>query len=207
MKKIATLSMALMLMAAFAGSAAASSIAGKVWNAESEELDDTTLMYGGTASLSLGETLWISGMYLTGAYEDMLGSGIDIDTADAEVILGLSFQILDVGIGARYSEWTFTADGEDVDMAIFGPMAYLGLGDSFGESPLGWYLGGSYMFKDFGDAYDEDWEDTYEHYNVEGGLSLFLDPVMATVGYRYKDYVNFEESSFSGVAASVGFGF
>jgi len=207
MKKMMTLGMALVLTTALAGSALASSIAGKVWVAESEELDDSTLMYGGSASLSLGENAWISGMYLMGSYDDIFGLGIDYDAADAEVILGVSFEILDVGIGARYSEWTFRAGGEEFDMAIFGPVAYIGLGDSFGDSPLGWYVGGSYMFKDFGDAYDDDLEDTYEHYNVEGGLSLFLDPVTATVGYRFKDYVNFDESSFKGFAATLGFGF
>ncbi len=208
MKKLMTLGMALVLTTALAGSALASSIAGKIWNAESEELDDSTLMYGGTASLSLGESLWLSGMVLLGTYDDVFSSGVDYDSADAEAVLGMSFNILDVGIGARYSLWTLSDDfGNEEEFIVFGPMAYLGLGDSFGESPLGWYIGGSYMFKDFGDAYDQDLEDTFEHYNVEGGLSLYIDPVMATVGYRFKDYVNFEESSFGGVAASVGFGF
>ncbi len=51
MKKLMTLGMALVLTTAFAASTLASSIAGKVWYAEMEDIDDSTLMYGGTASL------------------------------------------------------------------------------------------------------------------------------------------------------------
>jgi len=207
MKKLMTLGMALMLTTALAGSALASSIAGKVWYAEMEDIDDSTLMYGGTASLSLSESLWLSGMVLLGTYDDVWGSGVDYDSADAEVVLGMSFNILDVGIGARYSLWTLSdVWGNEEELTIFGPMAYLGLGDSFGESPLGWYVGGSYMFKDFGDADDAD-VDGFEHYNIEGGLFLALDPLVATVGYRMKEYVEFDDSVFKGVTASLGFGF
>jgi len=207
MKKLMTLGMALVLTTAFAASTLASSIAGKVWYAEMEDIDDSTLMYGGTASLSLTESLWLSGMVLLGTYDDVGGFGVDYDSADAEGVLGLTFAILDVGIGARYSLWTLSDDfSNEEELTIFGPMAYIGLGDSFGESPLGWYFGGSYMFKDFGDAEDED-VDGFEHYNVEGGLFLSLDPLMATVGYRMKEYVEYDDSVFKGVTASLGFGF
>lgn len=207
MKKLATLTLALVMTAALTGSVAASSIAGKVWFANSEELDDSTLMYGVTASLSLSDNLWVSGMYLTGAYDDVFGSGVNWDSADGEVLLGYSFELIDVGVGGRYSLWTFGVGPSEQEYTIVGPMAYIAAGDSFWDSPLGWYAAGSYMFLDLGDAYDNNASDTYEHYNVEAGLSLILDPLTATVGYRYKDYVNFDNSSFSGVAASVGFGF
>lgn len=207
MKKLMTLGMALVLTTALAGSALASSIAGKVWYADLTN-NDPALLYGGTASLSLGEMLWFSGMYLTGTYEDIDGwTGVDYDTSDAEVILGLSFNILDIGIGGRYSEWTMTDGVDEVELAIFGPMAYVGLGDSVGELPVGWYVGGSYMFKDLGDSDDYDWVDGFEHYNVEGGLFLALDPLTATVGYRLKKYVDYDDLEFKGVAASLGFGF
>lgn len=207
MKKMMTLGVALVLTTVLAGSALASSIAGKVWYADLTG-NDPALLYGGSVSLSLSETLWVSGMYLTGTYEDIDGiSGLDYDTSDAEVMLGLSFDLLDVGVGARYSEWTFAAGGQEADLAIFGPMAYLGLGGPLGDTPLGWYVGGSYMFKDFGDADDYDWVDGFEHYNIEGGLSLYLEPLTATVGYRIKKYVDYDDLEFKGVAASVGFGF
>lgn len=210
MKKRMTLGMALVLTTALAGSALASSIAGKVWYADSGLLEESTLMYGATASLGLGEELWLSGMFLMGTYDDVAGTGEDWESADGELMLGYSFSILDIGIGARYSLWTFRSSDFEDEINIFGPMAYIGLGDSLGESPLGWYIGGSYMFKDLGDAYEnDDYRDTFEHYNIEGGLSLFLEPVTATLGYRYKEYVNFDdiELNFSGVAASLGFGF
>lgn len=210
MKKRLIVSIALMLTACLISSASASSIAGKIWYADLDG-NDPALLYGVTASLSLSENWWVSGMYLMGTYEDVYNSGIDYDTKDGELVLGYSFQILDIGVGARYSEWTLMDGvGNEMDLAIFGPMVYAGIGDSFGSTPLGWYVGGSYMFFDFGDAYDaegDNTDDTFEHYNIEGGLSLFLDPVTATVGYRFKDYVNYNDLSFKGVAASLGFGF
>lgn len=208
MKKMMTLGMALVLTTALAGSALASSIAGKVWYAEMEAIDDSTLMYGGTVSLSLSETAWLSGMVLLGTYENIGFSGTDYKSADAEIVLGLSFDILDVGIGARYSLWTLSDGwGNEDELTIFGPMAYIGAGNLIGNSPIGWYIGGSYMFKDFGDADDYDWVDGFEHYNIEGGLFLALDPLMATVGYRIKEYVEYTDSVFKGVTASLGFGF
>ncbi len=209
MKKLFTLTLTVMLVAGLAGSAAASSIAGKIWYAgiDVDEVDPA-LMYGATASLDLGENLWISGMYLMGTYEDVYGPGLDFDTSDAEVVFGFTLNILDIGIGARYSEWAMSAENDELgDMAIYGPMAYIGLGNLIGELPIGWYVGGSYMFLDLGDASDIDGAETFEHYNVEGGLFLAMEPLSATLGYRIKDYVNFDDSMFSGVAASLGFGF
>jgi hypothetical protein len=121
--------------------ASASSIAAKVWYAEASEIEDPALLYGVNASLSLSENLWISGMILTGTYDDFLA---DIDTSDAEVILGYTTPVMDIGIGGRYTLWT--VDDIDEDLSIFGPMAYVGFGNAFGESPIGWYLGGSYLF-------------------------------------------------------------
>jgi hypothetical protein len=208
MKKLMMVGMALVLTIALAGNALASSIAGKVWYAEADSLDDSTLMYGVSGSLSLSENLWVSGMYLMGTYEDVLGvSGLEWDTADGEVLLGYSFEYFDVGVGGRYSLWTLGFGPFEEEYQIFGPMVYIGAGASFGNSPLGWYVGASYMFLDLGDAYDDDAEDTYEHYNIEGGLSLSLDPLTATVGYRIKDYIAFDDGMFSGFAATLGFGF
>jgi len=203
------------LVVSMAGVASASSIGAKLWYAEADGVEDPAMHYGVTGSLSLGGDLWISAMYLMGTFDNVGAtparsgvaaySGASVDTVDGEVVLGYTANIVDVGLGARYSEWTIGDATES--LAIFGPMVYIGLGNSFGESPLGWYVGGSYMFKDFGDAYDENAEDTFEHYNIEGGLFLSIEALVATVGYRVKDYVNFDDSAFSGVAGSVGFGF
>lgn len=209
MKKMITFGMALVLTAVMVGQSMASSIAGKVWYADLTGNDPAPL-YGGSLSLDLGETVWLSGMYLTGTYEDIDGiPNVDYDTADAEIILGLTFSLFDIGVGARYSLWTI----EDTDfnykdeLAIFGPMAYIGLGQLIGNLPIGWYVGGSYMFKDFGDSDDYDFIDGFEHYNVEGGLFLAIEALRATVGYRIKEYVDYDDLEFKGVAASVGLGF
>ena len=64
------------------------------------------------------------------------------------------------------------------------------------------------MFKDFGDAYDKDWDTTFEHYNVEAGISLDFDPVTALFGYRYKDYTDSNvDLDFKGPVASFGINF
>lgn len=211
MKKMWTLGMVLVLATVMAGNTMASSIAGKVWYADAEAVDDTALMYGGTASLSLSEYLWVSGMYMMGTYEDVGGwSGLDWDSVDGEALLGYSFPYFDVGVGGRYSVWSIgTTEENEEEFQIFGPMVYVGAGQLIGNSPLGWYVGGSYMFLDLGDAYDEDNDDvdTYEHYNIEAGLFLSMDPLTATVGYRVKDYIEFDDGQFKGVAATVGFGF
>ncbi len=187
----------------------ASSIAAKAWYAEATDIKDPALLYGLTGSLSLSENLWISAMFLTGTYDGENDAGLpilDVDTTDAEVVLGYSFEYIDIGIGGRVSQWKW--QNIDDDFLIFGPMVYAGLGDSIGDTPIGWYLGGSYMFKDFGDAYDKDWDATYEHYNIEGGISLALDPLSATIGYRIKEYTDSEvDLDFKGVAATLGFGF
>ncbi len=140
---------------------------------------------------------------MTCTYDDF-----NVDTHDAEVVLGYTASIVDLGVGGRFTAWEF--DGVDDELLIFGPMAYIGLGNTIGDLPLGWYIGGSYMFKDFGDAYDADSDLTFEHYNVEGGLFLALGQLAATAGYRIKDYTDSDirgELTFEGFVASLGFGF
>jgi hypothetical protein len=191
-----------------AGAASASSIGVKFWNPEVDTADDPALHLGVTGSASMGGNMWLSGMILAGTFEDVGNlPGNDVDTADAEIVIGYTANIVDIGLGARYTEWADANDPDD-DFKIFGPMIYVGLGNSFGDSPLGWYCGGSYMIKDFGDAYDEDWDVTYEHYNVEGGLFLSAGSLSATLGYRTKQFLDSDiDISFDGIAGSVGFGF
>ena len=188
------------------GGAYASSIGVKLWNAEIDNAEDPALHMGVSGSLSLSDSLWMSGMYLGGTFEDLGGlSGNDVDTADAEFILGYTASIVDVGVGGRYTLWA-DADDSDDDFTIFGPMIYVGLGNTFGDAPLGWYIGGSYMIKDFGDAEGE--KVTYEHYNIEGGLFLAVNSLSATFGYRVKEFTDSAiDLTFEGIAGSLGFGF
>lgn len=192
-----------------AGGAHASSVAFKAWNAEIDSAKDPALHVGASVSLDLGGGLRLSGQYLGGTFDDVRGvAGNNIDSTDADLALIYRANIFDIGIGGRYTEWGTRNSVSTDDFQIFGPMVYLGLGDSFGDSILGWYIGGSYMFKDFGDAYDNNWDATYEHYNVEGGLSLVAGSLVATVGYRIKDYTDSNvDLTFDGIAGSVGFGF
>ena len=197
------------LVMSMAGVASASSIAAKLWYAEVTNIEDPTLLYGVTGSISMSEKLWLSAMFLTGTYDGKNTSGVtirDVDTTDAELVIGYTANIVDIGVGARISQWTW--EGIDDDFLMFGPMVYVGIGNTIGDSPVGWYIGGSYMVKDFGDAYDKDWDATYEHYNVEGGAFLAMGSVSATVGYRIKEYTDSDvDLDFKGVAASLGFGF
>lgn len=202
-----------------AGVASASNLAAKFWYAEMEALDETAMNYGVSASVSMSDTLWFSAAVLTGAYDtpdDWLSA--EIETIDGELVLGMTASIVDIGIGARYSEWAFlvplgNGQAREDELKIFGPMVYIGLGNTFGDAPIGWYLGGSYMVKDFGDAYDDDDLDyTMEHYNVEGGLFATLGSLVVTGGYRHKEYLDsgdelIDGMNFSGATGSVGFGF
>jgi hypothetical protein len=206
-KVILVMAMTMLLI----GTVRASNISAKVWYAEATDIEDPALLYGATGYLDLGANIWISAMFLTGTYDgnDTDGNRIrDVDTTDAEALIGCSLLngILDIGVGGRFSVWEW--QGIQDDFQMFGPTAYIGLGDNFGDLPLGWYVGGSYMFKDFGDADDKNWAATYEHYNVEGGIYGTVGALVATVGYRYKDYTDSKvDLDFRGVTASIGLGF
>jgi hypothetical protein len=200
--------MALVAMAmVWAGAASASiSIGGKAWYAEvNDDTVDPALLVGPTLSIDLGDTFWVSGMYLFGSYDSKVGDA-SVDSDDAEGVFGMSISIFDLGVGARYSTWKY-GDG---NLDYWGPMAYAGVGDTFGESPIGWYVAGSYMFYDLGearDAKDDSGLDvpTFEHYNIEGGLFLTTEHFGATLGYRYKAFTDsaLSDVDFSGVAVSA----
>jgi hypothetical protein len=204
-------------LVAASGAMAGLTVGGKVWYADTDGAKDPALLAGPIASLGLGETFWVSGMFLLGSY-DIEGLQEDVDSRDAEGVFGMSYKILDIGVGARYSVWSLPVpDGfgnqQTEDFIQWGPMVYAGLSDSFGESPIGWYVGGSYMFYDLGDArdlqddYGDDVIDTFEHYNVEGGLFAHWTHASVTLGYRYKNYINYSDSAFQGPAASASFVF
>ena len=195
------------------------SVGGKVWYADVDGTKSAEPLYGPIASLDMGD-FWVSGMFLFGQYDIAgLPAGVDasVDTKDAEAVLGYTWKILDIGAGARYSVWTAKAANDfgqsaQGDLAQWGPMVYAGLGDSFGKTPLGWYVAGSWMFYDLGDARDAKNEsggdaETFEHWNAEGGLFLHWQHLSATLGYRYKQYINISDLKFQGPAASASFVF
>ena len=191
----------LMVMSADAGT----SIGARMWAHEltidsmGEKITADGVGVGPTASIDLGENLWLSGSWIIADLE--FDDGSDMTTQNAEAIVALSLQWIDLGIGFRYSEDEFPDQSKT---RKYGPMAYVGLGSNFGHSPVGWYASASWMFADLND----DW-DAGEHYNAEAGLSLYLDPVSATVGYRYKDYYDLDDVdvTYEGVTASAGFSF
>ena len=187
----------LMVVSAQAGM----TVGAKVWVQElsiealGDEITADGAGVGPTVSIDLSENLWLSGSWIVSVldFED----DSDMTTQDAEAVLALSFDWIDLGVGFRYSEDEFPDQSKT---RKYGPMAYVGLGSSFGDSPVGWYAAASWMFVDLND----DW-DAGEHFNAEGGLSLYLDPISATVGYRYKDHYDFDDVdvTYQGVTASA----
>ena len=158
------------------------------------------LLWGPTVSLELPERFWLSGTYLQG---DMEYDDVDLETdeTDTEAVIGRSFDWLDVGAGYRYEEHGLGSMDRvnQLDVEVSGPAVYAELGTSFGDMPLGWYLGGSWMFSDI-----EDEMENGENFNVEGGLGLLYQRLQGTVGYRYKSFYDFEENlDYQGVTGSL----
>ena len=165
------------------------------------------LTYGPTASIDLSENVWVSGSWIFGTMEweglEDLGEA-DYTTQDAEAVLAVSFDWFDLGAGFRYSEDDFVGEATDV-VRSYGPLAYIGAGTPLGDTPFGWYAAGSIMFLDLNDDFGD--ENEGAHFNVEGGLSAFFDPITATVGYRYKDFYNSGDDvdlTFRGFVGSAG---
>lgn len=179
-------------------------LGGKVWIAQVEDAEDISVLVGPIASLDLGNHWWLSGVYLAGEaeFEGRRESDTE-DVADAEVVLGHSFEAFDLGVGWRGTKahgagyFGESAKGSPVsDADVAGPMVYLGLGQLFEKSKWGWYAGTSWLF----------WDDLEggEHVNVEAGLSYLTEHVTFAVGPRIKEFVGDEEgASVRGVTASV----
>ncbi len=188
----------LMVMSASAGM----QIGAKAWNsmgtyqhATMGERDTDSVVLGPTLLLDLGDSFLLSAMWLFG--EEDWGAGEEYDSQEAEAVLVWALDWLDIGVGVRYTDEEDVAN--DDKLRRLGPMVYVGTGASFGDSPLGWYAGASWMFADVQD----DW-DAGEHYNAEAGLSLYLDPFSATVGYRIRDHYDADNDlTYDGVTASL----
>ena len=204
------------------------SLGGKLWYVQfSDETVSDAFMIGPKAEFSSGD-FWISGMFLVGKtdvsgqvpvqyYDPYYGYytvnqdvSFDINLQDAEIVGGMSFSMFDVGVGMRSTTWTFQGEGGKTDVNIFGPMVYAGAGATFGDSPLGWYAGASFMFLDLGNMKDN-FGDSGEHFNIEGGLSFSVKKVQFTAGYRMKRFLKHDSKdddlTQSGLAASGVFTF
>ncbi len=155
-------------------------------------------LIGPYASIDLPRQFWISGHYLQGKmdYED---SDKEVDLRDIEFFCGYSWKLVDVGIGFR--DWYSDDDGREYTLQ--GPAINVSAGDTFGESPVGWYGAATWLFKDLKD----DW-DAGEHINGEAGLFASWERLVFTLGYRimyFYDMANdLQENS---VTASAGFTF
>lgn len=177
-------------------------LGGKVWQADisSDDSDGDALMYGPTIFADLSDTAWVSASYLLGE-EDYAGDN-STDTWDAEGIIGMSFSELeiDLGLGFRFWHNEYATSNDTLDE--YGPIAYVGMGDQFGESPFGWYGSGTWAFTDMGDSGD------MAHFIVEGGLTMTLEGFTLAAGYRYKNYYDSPQSYvYSGPSANVSFSF
>lgn len=157
----------------------------KVWEVDAsyqgnEEITGNGTFFGPIIGLDLPNDFWISAWAVQGELE-YTGNAYSYDTMDSEIVFGKGFfNLVDVGLGFRYSE-TYNDDVEK--SASYGPVVYIGAGGGFGNSPLGWYGGSSWMFEDLND----DWE-AGQHINVEGGLYLAWERFMISAGYRWRNH-------------------
>ena len=139
MKAIKLLTIVLAMTGIAAVSSSAGDIAAKVWYAEATGIEDPALHYGVQGSIDLSENLWISAMFLTGTYDGKNTDGLpifDVDTTDAEAIIGYSFKYIDLGIGGRVTQWNWQEI--DDEFWIFGPMVYAGAGNFIADSGASW---------------------------------------------------------------------
>lgn len=179
------------------------SIGVKAWELDAEVASDTATLAGIAGSVDITDSVWISGLFMAGTLTvPMIFEDDEITVSDGELFAGYSFAYLDLGGGFRYSTWEFwigdTGEGFE-ECAIYGPTIYVGTGSVFGDTPLGWYAGASWMFLDLGDTEDKLGE-SQEHFNFELGLFVSWQYFGATLGYRERSYPGgpFDISDLSG---------
>lgn len=208
-------------------------VGGKLWYADikvpkfaGEEVDiDPGFTWGPIVSLRFANNWWVSGMFLTGTYDygpvrdyyqDWYERGGEFSSQDAEIVVGHSFNFYDLGFdlggGLRYTVWEWEPDarreGEEPDITTYGPMISVETSRNFGRTPVGVYLGASWVFAELGDE-----EDT-EHVNFEGGIFFIMNKLKGTLGYRYKNYYKLYENivgfdsdalTFKGIVGSLSY--
>ena len=177
----------------------------KVWTIDMEfqwpyedKVTGDGVIAGVTTSLDFPEDFWLSFYCMFGDLQ--FGTVKSSESLDVELLFCKTLDMFALGLGARHwATETIRSNDTESDYTLFGPMLYVGLGDVFGESPLGWYTSATWMFLDL----EEDWDDG-RHYILEAGLFLALDPVTATLGYRRREhYSQDNDLVYHGVTASV----
>ncbi len=159
--------------------------------------------------IRLPNGVWLSGTYLQGEANSAPGTQWgDFDESDADIFVGYSFEIVDLGIGVRNTQIdrtetvnidgrTFSTGEGSVDETLFG--AYIGMGTLLGDGPFGLYGGGTLLANGT--------------VNAEGGMSLSLDPWQITLGYRYMSIEvdisgdDTRQDDHQGITAGVSFSF
>jgi hypothetical protein len=190
-------------------------VGAKVWTADISYKDNTgshkgkTLMYGLTASVDLPDRLWLSVEVLNGRekYDYLInswgkGENSYTDILDGEIIFGKSLSITDVGIGFRYWRDSYKGGGGENE---YGPLVYAGIGDRFGDTPVGWYGSATWNFTG---SNDTGGNGSSAHFILEGGMSLSAQQLAATLGYRFKDYYSSAyDYKYGGPSAIVSYRF
>lgn len=129
--------------------------------------------------------------------------GATESSSEIQVVLGKAFQYFDLGVGFEYISGSYDDDGFTNEYQQYGPMLYAATGMPFGEGPLGWYAGGSFVPKLFGD-----YEEFSEPFlTLEGGIYGSWEQWMATLGYRVIGLVDDIGGGNQGIASSVAFKF
>lgn len=170
----------------------------KVWQADNGPEED--FMTGWTFLCELSRNTWLSGMYLSGEYEQPGDTERNVDT---ELLVGYRLPYVNVGLGFRYllfdtelhEGWAWWPEeeigyneGAQRNSDIYGPMICVGSSHVFGESPFGVYGEFAWLFKDFGQNDDLGFDGS--HFNVEVGSSFHWRRMFVLLGYRYKKYSN-----------------
>jgi hypothetical protein len=189
-------------LAGVANAGAGMEVGAKLWYVmfdDSTGIGDTVMGGPKFQWSSPGGAFWASllGMVGQGTFDT---TDDNITLVDGELMLGFSLPWIDVGGGLRYTTWEFTG-GDSFN--IYGPMVYVGTGTTFGRSPVGWYLGGSIMVLDLGDIEDQGGE-TGEHFNVEAGLFFAKKHVGATLGFRYKGFLSYNDANETADLTQMG---
>ena len=196
MKKFAVL-LAVFLWTSFqvvAGENSSFGIGPKIWYAKIKDIGSGPL-YGITANLDIQADWWISGYGCFGRVPDDDYDDLDFDVANAEFVIGKSETLFNWGFGLRYTQFAISIPHDSEEVSNTGPLIYIGTGQLFGESMLGWYAGGS-----LGYGFGDDAEGEFISYEV--GLYASLSRWLINVGYR--GWGGFDAlDSFTGPAVSA----
>jgi hypothetical protein len=152
----------------------------KYWNVSNEFADGDFALGGVVLGYNISKAFWISAMLTTGGcWHDDGRTGTSrgkSQESDMEFVLGRSFRWFDIGGGLRSIDFSQKISGETSEVRSTGPMFYVGTGNHFGSSDVGWYGGASIVPVSFESDVDGD------HYNLEGASSMPLEDGSSPLG-------------------------